>query len=95
MGDKEDREVELALLRQERRAELRSAGENELSGEIAREALSRAPKSTSTPPIARVFVVVLNTLPPWGRVIILMMLGALAASGTLSALASKFHWFGL
>ena len=91
-----DVERKEALERLRRRAELRSAGEDELSGEIAREATMRVQRATaSTPAPARGLVAVLNTLPPWGRVIVLVMLGALAASGTISALGAKFHWFGL
>lgn len=90
-----DDERKLSLERLKVRAEMRSAGEDELSDVIDREARARSlsPKSASTPAPARGLVAILNTLPPWGRVIVLVMLGALAGSGAFTALAEKFGWF--
>lgn len=89
----DDRERKHHLEKLKVRAEMRSADELENSAVIAERAESRAPKSSSTPAPARGLVAVLNTLPPWGRVIVLVMLGALVGSGAFGALADKLGWF--
>lgn len=73
----------LAIERLRVRAEMRSAGDVEDSTVIEQEAQSRAPKKAdSTPAPARGIVAVLNTLPPWGRVIFLLaVVVALVSSG--------------
>lgn len=89
MGQLEDEE-ERALLRLEARARLRSAGEEELSEVIEREALSHAPKSASTPAPVRGLVAVLNTLPSWGRVMILLaIVAACFGSGAIGSIVAR------
>lgn len=66
------------------RAELRSAGEEENTGVIEQVAASRAPKSTSTPPRAKVLLALLNAKPSWQMVIIVLaILAALFGGGLL------------
>jgi hypothetical protein len=73
------------------RAEMRSHGDQEDTGVIEREALSRAPKSESHPPRSKIALRVLDTLPPWGRVIVLLaIIGALGASGLIGSLLAKW-----
>lgn len=56
---------------------------------IEREARSRRP--TSVPAPARGIVAILDKLPPWGRVIVLVVLiGAAVASGIGAKLAGWF-----
>lgn len=71
------------------RAELRSIGEEEDSALIQQEAAKRSKAPSSGPPAhAKGLVAVLNTLPPWGRVLVLLaLLGALVAGGLVSNLA--------
>lgn len=86
----DDRRVALEAL--EIRAELKSADLDENTAQIEREAVSRAPKSSSTPAPARGIVAVLNVLPPWGRVFILaLLIGFLGGSG-LWALLGRLGW---
>jgi len=74
------------------RAEMKSADLDEDTGQIEVEAISRAPKS-STPAPARGIVAVLNTLPPWGRVAVLIgVLALLGASGVVGAVLAKLGW---
>jgi hypothetical protein len=71
------------------RAELRSAGEEELSDVIEREAHSR--RAASVPAPARGLAAILDKLPPWGRVIVLVVLiAAVVASGVGAKLAGLF-----
>lgn len=89
MGADERRRARTEL---EIRAELKSAGDDEDTGVIEREALSRAPKSSSVPAPARGLIAVLNTLPGWGRVVILaLLIGFLGGSG-LWALLGRLGW---
>lgn len=89
MGSTEDRKLALERLRV--RAEMRSAGDDEDSNVIEREALSRAPIS-SVPARAKGIVAILNTLPAWSRPLIVL---AAIAAATLAVLGgSKLAgWF--
>ena len=79
---REDRQRARAEL--EIRAELKSADEVEDTGVIEREALSRAPKSSSTPPRAKFVLAMLNAKPSWQMVIIILAaLAALFGGGML------------
>ena len=74
----------LAIERVKVRAEMRSAGDEEDTGVIEREALSRAPKSSSTPPRARFVLALLNAKPSWQMVIIVLAtIGAIVGGGAL------------
>ena len=78
-----------ALERLKVRREMRSMNEEEDSQVIEREALSRRPQSVPAP--ARGIVAILDKLPPWGRVIVLVVLiGAAVASGIGAKLAGWF-----
>jgi len=69
-----------ALERLKVRREMRSMDLEEDSQVIEREAKSRYPKSI--PATARGLAAILDKLPPWGRVIVLVVaIGALVASG--------------
>lgn len=71
--------------------ELRASYPDEDSSVIEREALSRAPKSSSTPPHAKGLVAILAMLPGWGRVVVLLaLIAALAAGGLGSKLAGMW-----
>jgi len=77
-----DRQLELEKLKV--RAELKSADLEEDTGLIEREALSRAPKSSSQPPRAKFVLALLNAKPSWQMVIIILAtLGALFGGGLL------------
>lgn len=81
MGAKE-RQIELEKLAI--RAELKSADLEEDTGVIEQEALSRAPKSSSTPPRAKFVLALLNAKPSWQMVtLIAVIAGALAGGGLL------------
>lgn len=83
--DRRERIDELAY-----RAELRSTGEDEDTGII-----EMAQKS-STPAPAKGVVAVLNTLPPWGRVAVLLaVLGVVAASGLVGAVLGRLGWVNM
>jgi hypothetical protein len=82
------REAELAIARLRTRKEMRSAGDEEDSTVIEKEAITRRGKSVPAP--ARGLVAVLDKLPPWGRVIVLLALIALVASGAGAKLAGWF-----
>jgi len=86
----EDRNLAIERLRA--RAELRSADLEEDTGQIEVTALSRAPKSSSTPAPARGIVAVLNTLPAWSRPIVLVIFGLLLGGGGLWALLARAGW---
>jgi hypothetical protein len=74
----------LAIERLRARAELRSADLEEDTGQIEVTALSRAPKSSSTPPRAKFVLALLNAKPSWQMVIIVLAaLGALFGGGML------------
>jgi hypothetical protein len=78
-----------ALERLRVRREMRSMDLEEDSQVIEKEAHSRAGKSV--PATARGLVVILDKLPPWGRVIVLVVLiGAVVASGVGAKLAGWF-----
>ena len=87
MGSAEERKQALERLRI--RAELRSAGDEEDSQVIEQQAISRRPKSDPAP--VRGLVAILNTLPPWGRVLVVLALLAVVASGGLAAKVAG--WF--
>jgi hypothetical protein len=73
----EDRELAIERLRV--RKEMRSAGDDEDSTVIEQEALSRSPKSSSTPPRAKAVVAILNAVKtPWQAVVMLAGLALLA-----------------
>ena len=75
-----------ALIRLRVRREMRSAGDEEDSGLIDVEAKSRREKSVPAP--ARGLKAILETLPPWGRVVFLLaLLAAIVASGVGAKLA--------
>lgn len=76
-------ERKLALERLKVRKELKSAGEDELSDVIEREAQSRHTKTTSSVPApARGLIAVLRELPPWSRpVVVIALLVFLAVTG--------------
>lgn len=93
MAQQDDQDRKRNLERMVERAKMRSIGEEENSEVIDKRVDERMPKSSSTPAPARGIVAILNTLPPWGRVIVLLMLGALAATGALGALWDKLGWF--
>lgn len=98
------RESELAIerlkVRQERverkmRGELRSADFEDDSAVIEQEAHSRhAEKGGSVPAPARGLKAILELLPPWGRVVVLLALfvlvAALAIGGALEAVKGWF-----
>lgn len=68
---------------------MRSAGDEEDSTVIEKEAVTRRGKSLPAP--ARGLVAVLEELPPWGRVVVLVaLIGALVASGAGAKLAGWF-----
>jgi hypothetical protein len=82
----EARRLEFAKLevRQETRTrnQLLSSPEEEDTGVIESEALQRVKAGpSSTPPHAKSLVAVLNTLPGWGRVVVLLALIAALATG--------------
>lgn len=86
-----DRQLELEKLKV--RAELKSADLEEDTGLIEIEAKLRAEKQSSTPAPAKGIVAILNTLPPWGRVAVLLaLLGVVAASGMVGAMLSRLGW---
>ena len=87
MGSADERKQALERLRV--RAEMRSAGDDEDSTVIEQQAVSRRPKSE--PPHVRGVVAILQTLPPWGRVLVLLALLAVIASGGLAAKVAG--WF--
>lgn len=66
------------------RAELKSADLEEDTGVIEQAAVSRAPKSESTPPRAKIALALLNAKPSWQMtLIILATLAALFGGGLL------------
>lgn len=89
-----DRELELA--KNDIRAEMRSAGDDEDTGVIEQEALSRAPKGASSiPPRGKLLLAILDRLSPVGRVIILgltlLIVGGLVyVSGAAGAIVGAF-----
>lgn len=67
---------------------MRSAGEDELSEVIEREAAQRTKPPSSAPYPAKGIVAILDKLPPWGRVIVLLaLLLTFASTGLASKLA--------
>jgi len=82
----DDEKARLAIERLKVRAEMRSAGEDELSDVINQRAVSRTeapPKSASVPSPARGLIAVLNALPPWSRpVVVLALIAAIAVPGS-------------
>jgi hypothetical protein len=84
-----DRRLAIEKLRV--RAELRSAGDDEDTGQIEVAAMSRRPaKPNSTPAPARALIAVLNTLPSWGRVLLLLaIVAALVGGGMLRPLVDR------
>lgn len=73
------RDAKLAIERLRTRAELRSAGEDELSDVIEQEARRRVETPSSTPAPAKGLVAVLNTLPAWSRVVVVLAILAVVA----------------
>lgn len=91
----------LAIAIVSKRAQLRSAGEDEISAVIHEEALreeakrrerEQPPKSSSTPAPAKGIVAVLNTLPPWSRPVVLVVFGCLLGGGGLLAILTRLGW---
>ena len=81
MGADERRRARTEL---EIRAELKSADLEEDTGVIEQAALSRAPKSSSTPPRAKFVLAMLNAKPSWQMVIIILAaIAALFGGGML------------
>lgn len=89
MGIDEDRK--LAIERLKVRAELRSIGDDEDSQVIEAEAQSRRVKSV--PATARGLVAVLDKLPPWGRVIVLVVGIAAGLASALLGGGKLAGWF--
>lgn len=90
MGAK-DRRIGIETI--SRHAELADAGLDEDTGVTEIEAKTRAEKQSSTPAPAKGIVAVLNTLPPWGRVAVLLaIVGVVAASGMVGALLTRLGW---
>ena len=90
MGADERRRARTEL---EIRAELKSADLEEDTGVIEREALSRAPKSSSVPAPARGLIAVLNTLPGWSRPIVLVVAILAVGGGGLLAVLRSLGWW--
>ncbi len=82
-----DERMKDAHLRLKIRAEMKSAGEDEDSAVIEREALSRRPPSGA--PKERIAREVVKKLPGWGLVVVLL---ALIAAVTVAVLAGKLHF---
>lgn len=79
-----DDERKHALERLKVRAEMRSAGDDERSDVIDQLASERVPKSSSTPPRAKILLAILNAKPSWQMVIIILAaLAALFGGGML------------
>lgn len=89
MGADERRRARSEL---EIRAELKSADLEEDTGEISVEAISRAPKSSSTPAPAKGIVAILNTLPRWSRPVVLVLVVLTLGGGGLWALLARVGW---
>ena len=91
MVDDPRREAELAIARLETRKEMLSAGEEEDSAVIdlrARQKISSASPSGFSKAKG-----VLEMLPPWGRVIVVLaLIVALGGSAILAKLAGWFGW---
>ncbi len=78
------RERQLELDKLAIRAELKSADLEEDTGVIEQEALSRAPKSSSTPPRAKFVLALLNAKPSWSMVVLVaIVMAALVGGGLL------------
>jgi len=72
--------LERLRVREQRREELRSVSDDERSELVEREAQERVNgPSSSTPAPAKGLVAVLNTLPAWSRVVVVLALLAVVA----------------
>ena len=76
-------DLRAAILRKEIRREMRSAGDDELSEVIEREALSRSPKSKSVPPPISWLIAIVKLAPPkkrhWPVLLLLLMVAGYGA----------------
>lgn len=89
MANDPRREAELAIARLKTRKEMRSADLDEDSAVITQRAREKVP--SSAPAAAKGLAAILQLLPPWGRVVVLLALLAAIASGGLMARVAG--WF--
>lgn len=89
MANDPKREAELAIARLQARKEMRSADLDEDSAVITQRARENVP--SSTPPAAKGIVAVLGLLPPWGRVLVILL--ALVLLGGSGIAAKVAGWF--